>query len=257
MPVKKTKPKKGDLKKRKNTPKHSVAKEKAFVKKLTKKKKATKKSTKIIGQEKIDKKEIKKAVEKLPGMIIEQIKMEDADEMKMGTIPQITKIEELLPIKKSEEKTEQDFYDGKDRKWIMWLGVIIFTTIIFIVWSWSLSVKFQDTFKSNKPGVFENAKDDLGVILEKPVLNQAGLDEKKDENAEIKTESTPATSTGDIKEKLKQRLNSLFSNPSSTASSSFFTSSSSIENIDAVSTTTNNFKNDATNNNTNDEIISI
>lgn len=193
MPVKKTPPRKkaGEDKK---IPKKKVGKAKPSVKKPRKKVVKKKISTK-----KVDKKELKKAVDKLPGLIVEKVKLEKKEVEPEQIIEQpkdVIEIRELKPTGETKTRVGQNYDDGRDRKWLMWLGVIIFTIAILVLWGWNLIVKFQDTTNTGELGIINNVKEDIQTTLNTP----------EQEASEVESAETKSESDEDIKEKIKQNL---------------------------------------------------
>ncbi len=193
------------------------------VKKKPKKKPAKKTDRKKTTANKIKKsnqKEIKKAVEKLPGLIVEKIKIQEKiaeENLNSRPAPTIMEIKELKPVGEIKTRVGENFDDGRDKKWLMWLGVIIFITIIFGLWGWNLYVKFQDSAKIKELIPIKNIQTDWENILDENGISNS--EETTTPILETPTTTTEAVGeTIDLKEKIKQNLNNLINaiNTSST-----------------------------------------
>ena len=137
--------------------------------------KKTKKPKKRSNQKKADKKAIHEAVDKIPGLILEE--------------------------KKREAKPEQPRFisnpegDSKKKFWL-WTGVIGFSVIIFIIWIMSVSNVFDRLDFNNMPEkkLFEQSKEEMNAILE----SIKKTDEKRKEEEQ--------TNLKEAEEKLNQTL---------------------------------------------------
>ncbi len=119
MPVKKTKPK---------------AKKKPTKKKVVKKKKAVKAPAKKKKNKKI-KEDIKKAVDKIPGLMVEQVKVPE---------------EKPEPAPVAHKKVIQRHYHQPGKLPWLWLGVIIFSAAIFGIWGLNMYSFIQDAYQEPK-----------------------------------------------------------------------------------------------------------
>ncbi len=207
--------------------------EKPEKKRPAKKKTGSKKTSKTT-KKGLNKKEVKKAVDKLPGLIIEQIKLEEETNKNKQAEPRPTESRELKPAKKPKQADWKNYYDGRDRKWLLWFGVIIFTSMVFVMWGWNLFVKIQDTVDSEEMEILPRAKKDLQIILEEPI-------DETEEQESITEEAVVVTTTEenlfDIKEKIKQNLSDLISTATSstistTTTSTAQTSTTTLESVD-------------------------
>ncbi|MFH1946551.1 MAG: hypothetical protein ABIJ23_00110 [Candidatus Magasanikbacteria bacterium] len=202
---------------------------KAAVEKKSKKNLVKKSSKKTITKKKAaNKKEIKKAVERLPGLIVEQIKFEQ--QIKNGNpeyTPQIKDVEEIKELKPIKNGW-QNYYDGRDRKWLVWLGVIIFSIVIFIIWGWNLNTEIQDIFSlkdSKNLNIIQDVREDFQSIID-----ETETEEKLKETKEVITTTTEEADNS--KEKLRQHITNLISTISSSTIST-------TTDINTTSTTTN------------------
>lgn len=88
-------------------------------------------------------KDIKEAVDKIPGLIFEQVEFK----------------------KKSEEEIiKNNYYREKKKKTIVWIGVVIIATIVLTMWAWSTFVNFDTILKNKEESIFDQAKGDLKNI---------------------------------------------------------------------------------------------
>ncbi|MFZ2189588.1 MAG: hypothetical protein WA057_05325 [Candidatus Magasanikiibacteriota bacterium] len=159
------------------------------------------------------KKEIKKAVNKLPGLIAEQIKFENQSP--------VLEDHHEPPAK---TRVYQDPNENNKKK-LLWLFVLIIATVIFLMWAWNLTVVFKDTGRNttNDFGLIDAAKEKYEATMKqnftKDTTTNTLAQEKTIEEEKIKTS-------------LKASLNKLLSNMTSS------TVSSTEQNI---TTTTKNF----------------
>ena len=162
MPVSKNKKIKKDSTKK--IPKRKAKSTKKSPAKKTIRKKAEKKTSKKVEAD------IKKAVDKLPGLIVEQIKFEQ---------PFVEK--QYAPIKK--EFTDSRNHSKRDngKRKLLWLFVLAITTIIFTMWIWNVTVFFKDTnrLRKTEAGLFDSAKETYNEIISQDIENTRKILEKK------------------------------------------------------------------------------
>ena len=85
--------------------------------------------------------DIKKAVDKIPGLIFEQVEFKS-------------------PPPKEKIHPADNYQIEKKKKTLVWTGVIIITLIILGMWSWNTFVKFDTLLKKDDPNSIVNqAKD--------------------------------------------------------------------------------------------------
>ena len=135
--------------------------------------------------------DIKEVVDKIPGLIFEQVEFK----------------------KKSEEKISKNNYQKeKKKKTMVWIGVITLAMIILVMWGWSTFVNFDTLIKNKKESIFDQAKEDLKNIKQesnKPAVTTT-------------TEETNKLNDQEIEAKIKNSLNIIIKNlntstPSTTA----------------------------------------
>lgn len=150
MPVKKTNNPKDDKKKPKL--KKKVTKKKSPAKKKAAPKKPKKKAPKKAASKRAVKKNIEKAVDQIPGLIVEHVER--------PTPPP-------LPSRPSLEPHLQYQPSRNGTLWL-WTGVLLVTVTIFGLWIFNtttLFYDFQNAPKSEERQIWEEAADDLGAIL--------------------------------------------------------------------------------------------
>lgn len=215
MPVSKNKkPKKKAIKKvvKKTT-------KKSTTKKPTKKKKVVKKAVKKIVKKKTGKKttpkkvekkieaEIKEAVDKLPGLIVEQVKFSEPEE-------------ETYTKKEFSHPTYYNKNEKKKRQ-LLWLTVTAFTAVILVMWGWNTITMFTDTknIQKNNQGILDQARADWENV-------QNTMDEKLEEEKIIEPVAKEEPTEVDIKDSLKASLTELLNavNATSTATTTNTTS---------------------------------
>ena len=186
MPVKKSKNKKDPKKKSSNKkkkdasskstvePKHASAP--ASKAKKKKKKKVTKK----------DRKEIKKAASVIPGLIVERATVPPKKESPSGHYPSAAARKHI-----------------RKKKQLLWVGVSILMLCILSLWYLNIRTLLYDVSRNDiaDTAVIEQIREDYNAI----VKQSPGLSEIE-ENADAQDEET----VGDISEKIKAQLSSLF-----------------------------------------------
>lgn len=121
------------------------------------------------------KNDIKKAVDKIPGLIFEQVEFSSSKK-------------EAEPPAPPKNNPNQE----KKKKHLVWFGVIILTIIIMIMWSWNTFVNFDTILKKDNNSVldkvkesFERAKQETAIL--EPKTETSTTTENKLDNEEIKT----------------------------------------------------------------------
>ena len=191
---------------------------KELVEKKPKKKKATKKK---LDTQKAVKKDIKEAVNQLPGLIIEQVKFENQMQKKAEELNEVN-----VPVKKFSRP--QNNKDEKTKRLLMWLFVFIITAVIFSMWFWNVTVLFRDAGRNQSTeGLFGNVKTNYDQIMNSDLMAV----DKTPTNDEVEKEK--------IKNSIKASLSSLFATiPTSTNNITTTTSSSKTDtNIEKTTTT--------------------
>ena len=208
MSVKKTKK---DNKKKKST---SIAKKDAVQKKTTKKsapkkpgnkKVVNKKKLPAKKQDKIMQTDIKNAVDKLPGLIVEQVKFEKE---KLQPQKQPAKIREEIKEPVKNYSTTIANNNDRSKRRLLWLLVFTLTLVVFIMWFWNLTVAFKDVGRSSSTG--SNLIGDVKESYENIMKTTLGGDEEKVE------ENKDDIDKDKVKDSLKASLLSLISNTSTT-----------------------------------------
>ncbi len=206
---------------KKKTTKKSASKkpiEKKVIKKITKKKAVKKTAPKKV-EKKIEadlpakqgkalQAGIKEAVDKLPGLIVEQVKFSEQEK------ETYTKKEFSHPTYYSN--------DEKKKRQLLWLTVIAFTAVILGMWGWNTVTMFTDTknIQKNNQGILDQAKNNWENI-------QNTLDEEIDIKEDVETTTKEEPTKVDIKDSLKASLAELLNtiNTTSTVTSTDITTS--------------------------------
>lgn len=196
MPVKKTKkaaPKKGSPKKPKTAKKNSPQKtpgstplrrgRRASVKmKYVKKKKAQTNSKEVDSD---IKKDIKKAVDHIPNLIAEELKLSEQ--------------------KKELQRPKSEIYYGskpnRSKITMLWIGVILLTAVVFAMWLLNVQSLFYDienSKASQEEQIWQNAKNDLDDIFIQNNKKEDITDSLKASlNSLLKTLSSASSTTKD------------------------------------------------------------
>ncbi|HBU06966.1 MAG TPA: hypothetical protein DEB09_02690 [Candidatus Magasanikbacteria bacterium] len=164
----------------------------------------TKKSatTKKIKTTRAIKKDIKKAVDKIPGLISEQIKWQNP----------------TLEVNDDNSKTptKPEYYQNngeENKKKLLWLFVLIIAALVFLMWAWNLTVVFKDTNR--------NATNDFGLIDVAKEKYEATMKQNFIKDTTTNTLAQEKTIEEEkIKTSLKASLNKLLSNITSSTVSS-------------------------------------
>lgn len=157
------------------------------------------------------KKDIKRAVENIPGLLVEHVGIENMKK---------TEAKKKLATHGQSHQTQS----AKSSKIIIWFGVGSLTLIIFAMWIWNTKTLFYDIgyAKSTEKELWESTTNDLGVILsgmteqEKDLLREQTAKTEKEINKKIEEENK--------KEKIKQTLSALINSVTTTPSSTTPTS---------------------------------
>ena len=104
------------------------------------------------------KRDIKKAVEQLPGLMVEHVKFKEIERLaELPKLPAPTRYEEIEthPLKALRYENDESI---RQKKIWLWTGVIIFSAIVFLMWGWNMSAAFRDSFAKKQPGIVETAQ---------------------------------------------------------------------------------------------------
>lgn len=110
-----------------------------------------------------DKKEIKKAVEKLPGLIIEQVRL---SEPAPHAVEPILKSESKIEAEQEKKRPINTYHGPRQVRWL-WVGVISFCLVIFSLWGWNMYILITDATEgtdSNKGWLPDPVSDDLRTV---------------------------------------------------------------------------------------------
>jgi|GEM_PF-6511439 len=151
--------------------------------KKTENKKPVKKQTKKVNQKKISaadeqvKADIKKAVEKIPGLIAEHL---DFNPLRQLHLDQPTTIDDgYLETNQNQTQARPDYsgHDYQTKKLLMISAVIILSLFIFGMWAWNAFIAVQDINRSaaKQSGIWDNAKQSFNAIMNN---NQEDINKK-------------------------------------------------------------------------------
>ncbi len=104
--------------------------------------------------------DIKKAVEQLPGLMVEHVKFKEIERpAELQKLPASTRYEKIETHPLKALRYENDEAIRQKKIWL-WTGVTIFSAIVFLMWGWNMRAAFQDSFSNTKkqPGITETAK---------------------------------------------------------------------------------------------------
>lgn len=129
------------------------------------------------------KKEIRQAVDKLPGLIVEYASLTHALAAEQNLPPTEP---EISPEKKF---STPSYYtqDERNKKIILGIIIFLFTAVIFVLWAWNLTTVFRDTAKNKeKNNPFQTARQNFSTIVETETSQKKATTEK--EQAKLKTD---------------------------------------------------------------------
>lgn len=156
--------------------------------------------------------EIKKAVEQLPGLLIEHVRFQELEKAS-----ETLELPEPVHHGRIETRVRQALLSGgekiiRQKKLWLWTGVVAFTVLVFAMWTLNVRVMWQDSLRGeNRPtSILVETKKEWQDIM------------KTAEGETKKTEEMVA----DIKEKLSSILLMSAIMPSSTTESMVTTTSS-------------------------------
>ncbi|MBI4993256.1 MAG: hypothetical protein HZC26_03955, partial [Candidatus Magasanikbacteria bacterium] len=146
-------------------------------------------------KEKISKKEVKEAVEKLPGLIVEQVRLSEPEPQKEAAeIEQAPEPIQTRPETPRSNNRTRLRHDPRQTRWL-WTGVVIFCLVIFSMWGWNMYVMITDATQGNgsdKGWLPDPVKDDLRTVWQ-----EVGAPDNESDGNET------------IKEKIKTDIKSL------------------------------------------------
>jgi hypothetical protein len=155
------------------------------------------------------KRDIKKAVEQLPGLMVEHVKFKEIERpAELQKLPAPTRYEEI------ETRTLRSLPYGdekavRQKKIWLWTGVTIFSAVIFLMWGWNMHATFQDSFANTKkqPGITETAQTTWQETMKTIESNKP---------------SAPAENLDEIKNQIKNNLVSFIYVQASTTTSTAY-----------------------------------
>lgn len=153
------------------------------------------------------KRDIKKAVEQLPGLMVEHVKFKEIEQPpELKKLPAPERYEEI-ETKAYKSLPYEDERTVRQKKIWLWTGVTIFSAIIFLMWGWNMRSAFQDSFTNTKkqPGITDTVKTTWQETME---------------TTEPKTPIAPKENLDEIKSQIKNNLVSFIYVQASTTASS-------------------------------------
>jgi len=149
------------------------------------------KKSKKLKKEKISKKEVKEAVEKLPGLIVERVRLSESEkEIETPQIEQIPEPNKTQPTEKNSNNRTRMRHNPSQTHWL-WTGVVIFCLVIFSMWGWNMYVMITDATQgtgSNRGWLPDPVKDDLRTVWQEVGAPDDATDKKETIKEKIKTD---------------------------------------------------------------------
>ena len=140
-------------------------------------------------KEKISKKDVKRAVEKLPGLIVEQVRLaENEPQAESLMVEQAQEQVETQPEERRSANRARMRHNPSQTRWL-WTGVVIFCLVIFSMWGWNMYVMIGDATQTNGPTTWmpNTVTDDLRAVWEEVGAEDDELDGKETVKEKIKT----------------------------------------------------------------------
>lgn len=163
-----------------------------------------------VKKKKIDKKvkrNIKKAVEQLPGLMVEHVKFKEIERpQEIAKLPAPTHHEEIETSAHPALPYRDDKIIRQKKIWL-WTGVFIFSVVVFTMWAWNMRAVFLDSFtntKTEQPGLTETAQTTWQntiktLSVSQPVSPSAPTKNESEENDSV-----------NLKEQIKNNIISIF-----------------------------------------------
>jgi len=157
------------------------------------------------GKTKVNKRvkaEIKDAVEKIPGLIFEHVRLQNQEKKSKVQVEDLYPTDNFSKPKKEPKPSpiQYDYTQMRKKKAVLWSGVIILTIVVFAMWFLNASMTIRDLkegYVKVVPGITQTAKQSWQETM--PV---ATTDEV------VKT--TDADSLDNLKNQIKNNLISIF-----------------------------------------------
>lgn len=140
------------------------------------------------------KNDIRKAVDKIPGLIFEQVEFTNTEK------------EERPPTPPKNNPNQE-----KNKKHLVWFGVIIVTVLIIIMWGWNTFVNFDTILKKDNDSIFDKAKESFDRAKQETIILEPKI--------ETPTTTEERLSDEEIKTKIKNSLDILLDRLNSTTTS--------------------------------------
>lgn len=144
------------------------------------------------------KRDIKKAVEQLPGLMVEHVKFKEIERpAEFKKLPAPEHHDEIETHTPKFLRYENDGAIRQKKIWL-WTGVTIFSAVVFLMWGWNMRATFQDSFANTKkqPGITETAKTTWQDTME---------------TVESKKPATPVENPDELTNQIKKNIAGLLS----------------------------------------------
>ncbi|MBI2436943.1 MAG: hypothetical protein HYV41_04355 [Candidatus Magasanikbacteria bacterium] len=151
-------------------------------------------------------KELNKAIDEIPGLILEEMGRKYEQEHREETHKE--------PILKKSQKTNAQIYQPPHRsKTWLWVGVTLFTVCIIVLWGLNISTMFYENGTKGDPILdqLKQSQQDFGTIM-----RTFGEDETPIQTATTTQEVVGEKEENNLETKLKNAMNSLFTTSSVT-----------------------------------------
>lgn len=153
------------------------------------------------------KRDIKKAVEQLPGLMVEHVKFKEIEQpAELKKLPAPERYDEIETHQLKALPYEDSGVIRQKKIWL-WTGVTIFSAIVFLMWGWNMRSTFHDSFantKTKQPGITDTVKTTWQETME---------------TTEPKTPTAPKENLDEIKNQIKNNLVSFIYVQASTTTS--------------------------------------
>ena len=182
--------------------------------------KKNKKSAKKTKSEKTIEKDIKKAVDKIPGIAIEHKK----DTEKRKKTHKV--LSDIYDESKQSHKSIVIPKQIDTKKHLLWTGVTTLAILVFVLWIWNMRTMIYDVTETDEiqPPIWQDAKNDFSSVL------ATIKEEQKDQIIEDELEEQGLDDKS-MKEKIESLLQEIFSDDGAVTTSTL-TNTTSQERID-------------------------
>ncbi|MBI4427047.1 MAG: hypothetical protein HY569_00995 [Candidatus Magasanikbacteria bacterium] len=135
--------------------------------------------------------DIRKAVEKLPGLIVERVRLSKPEpQTGAAEIEQAPEPIQTQPEAPRSNNQARMRHDPRQTRWL-WTGVVVFCLVIFSMWGWNMYVLITDATQGNGPDkgwLPDPVKDDLRTVWQEVGAPDDATDKKETIKEKIKTD---------------------------------------------------------------------